>query len=88
MGSGNWYGVSDYAEYLTVYYNKDLFAKYGVAGARPRWRADRRDGQVRQGRRHPVRERGNDYMAMQYLYEIALSQSDPAVGRDYERYTG
>ncbi len=31
MGSGEWYGVSDYAEYLTVYYNKDMFAKYGLS---------------------------------------------------------
>ena len=38
MGSGDWYGVSDYAEYLTVYYNKAMFAKYGVR-CRPRWRS-------------------------------------------------
>src|SRR5580700_6157718 len=31
MGSGNWYGVSDYAEYLTTYYNKAMFAKYGLS---------------------------------------------------------
>src|SRR3984893_17086392 len=31
MGSGPWYGIPDYAEYLMVYYNKNLFAKYHVA---------------------------------------------------------
>jgi raffinose/stachyose/melibiose transport system substrate-binding protein len=31
MGSGNWYGVPNYAEYLMVYYNKELFAKYGIS---------------------------------------------------------
>ncbi|MFD1051980.1 hypothetical protein ACFQ1S_43660, partial [Kibdelosporangium lantanae] len=30
MGSGKWYGVPNYAEYVSVYYNKDQFAKYGV----------------------------------------------------------
>ena len=31
MGSGKWYGVPNYAEYTMVYYNKDLFKKYGIA---------------------------------------------------------
>ena len=39
MGSGNWYGVSDYAEYLTTYYNKAMFAKYGDRRYPPRWRS-------------------------------------------------
>ncbi len=30
MGSGDWFGVPNYGEYVTVYYNKDLFAKHGV----------------------------------------------------------
>ena len=31
MGSGPWYGVPTYGEYVEVYYNKDMFAKYGIA---------------------------------------------------------
>jgi len=31
MGSGNWYGVPNYAEYTMVFYNKELFDKYGIA---------------------------------------------------------
>ena len=30
MGGDKWYGVPNYAEYLQVYYNKELFEKYGV----------------------------------------------------------
>src|SRR4051812_8375331 len=30
MGSGDWYGVPNYGEYVMVYYNKKLFTKYGV----------------------------------------------------------
>ena len=44
MGSGKWYGIPNYGEYVMVYYNKDMFAKYNVAGpdhacaaSRPRW---------------------------------------------------
>src|SRR3954471_5691795 len=31
MGSGKWFGVPNYAEYVSIYYNKDQFAKYGIA---------------------------------------------------------
>lgn len=30
MGSGNLYGVTTYGEFVMVYYNKDMFAKYGL----------------------------------------------------------
>ena len=30
MGSGKWYGVSNYGEYVEMYYNKDLFKKYNL----------------------------------------------------------
>jgi raffinose/stachyose/melibiose transport system substrate-binding protein len=31
MGSGNWYGIPNYGEYVEVFYNKDMFAKYNIA---------------------------------------------------------
>ena len=52
MGSGKWFGVPNYGEYVMVYYNKDLFEKHGVAVPTTFDEFDRRDGQVRQGRRH------------------------------------
>jgi raffinose/stachyose/melibiose transport system substrate-binding protein len=30
MGSGNLYGVTTYGEFVMVYYNKDMFAQYGI----------------------------------------------------------
>lgn len=30
MGSGEWYGVPNYGEFVQVYYNKDMFAQYGL----------------------------------------------------------
>ncbi len=36
----------------------------------------------------PFANAGNDYMAMQYLYEMELSQSTQQDVQDYERYTG
>ncbi|HZC53851.1 MAG TPA: extracellular solute-binding protein, partial [Mycobacterium sp.] len=31
MGSGNWYGIPNYGEYVMVYYNKKMFADHGIA---------------------------------------------------------
>jgi raffinose/stachyose/melibiose transport system substrate-binding protein len=36
----------------------------------------------------PFANAGNDYMAMQYLYEMELSQATPQDVQNYERYTG
>ena len=88
MGSGNWYGVSDYAEYVMVYYNKAMFAQYGlqVPTTMAQLTADM-DTFVKHGVT-PFANAGNDYIAMQYLYEMELSQSSQQQVQDYERYTG
>ncbi len=88
MGSGNWYGVSDYAEYLTTYYNKDMFAKYKVAvPATMAQLTAAMDKFVKAGVT-PFANAGNDYMAMQYLYQMELSQATAQDVQHYERYTG
>jgi raffinose/stachyose/melibiose transport system substrate-binding protein len=88
MGSGDWYGVSDYAEYLTVYYNKPMFAKYGltVPTTMAQLTADM-NVFVKHGVT-PFANAGDDYIAMQYLYTMELAQSTPQQVQDYERYTG
>ena len=73
-----------------VYYNKDLFAKYGIAGADHVRRVHRGDGHVRQARASPRSPNaGAEYPAQQNLYELALSQGRPRRGcSDYELYKG
>ena len=88
MGSGNWYGVSDYAEYLTVYYNKAMFAKYGVQVPTTMSQLTAAMAKFTKAGVTPFANAGNDYMAMQYLYEMELSQSTQKDVQDYERYTG
>ncbi|HZR54620.1 MAG TPA: extracellular solute-binding protein [Streptosporangiaceae bacterium] len=88
MGSGDWYGVSDYAEYLTVYYNKTMFAKYHIAVPTTfaQFTAAMADF-VKDGVT-PLANAGNDYMAMQYLYELELGKATPQDVQNYQRYTG
>lgn len=30
MGSGDWYGITNYGEDIVMYYNTDMFDKYGI----------------------------------------------------------
>src|SRR5579863_10440497 len=88
MGSGDWYGVSDYAEYLTVYYNKDMFTKYGLPVPTTMAQLTSDMGTFVKHGITPFANAGDDYMAMQYLYEMELSQATPQDVQNYERYTG
>ncbi len=88
MGSGNWYGVSDYAEYLTTYYNKAMFAKYKIAVPTSMAQLTAAMAKFAKAGVTPFANAGNDYMAMQYLYEMELSQSTSQDVQNYERYTG
>jgi raffinose/stachyose/melibiose transport system substrate-binding protein len=86
MGSGNWYGVPNYGEYVMVYYNKDLFAKHRVAV--PTTLAEftaAMDTFVKAGVT-PLSVGGAEYPAQQILYELALSQGDRSFVDAYELY--
>jgi raffinose/stachyose/melibiose transport system substrate-binding protein len=88
MGGDKWFGVPNYAEYLQVYYNKDLFEKNNVAV--PKTFAEftaALDAFSKKGVT-PLANAGAEYMAQQYLYQLALSKADPNWVNAYERYTG
>jgi len=84
MGSGDWYGIPDYAEYAMVYYNVDLFNKYHVPV--PKTFADftaAMDTFVHNGVT-PLADAGAEYPAQQYLYDLALTKADPAWVTGYQ----
>ncbi|MFI6262904.1 ABC transporter substrate-binding protein [Micromonospora sp. NPDC051006] len=86
MGSGNWYGVPNYGEYVTVYYNKDLFEKYGVKV--PTTMAEMTaamDTFVGKGVT-PLGMGGAEYPAGQLFYQLALAKADRQFVNNYELY--
>ncbi|MFF0226103.1 extracellular solute-binding protein [Streptomyces sp. NPDC004629] len=88
MGSGTWYGVPNYAEYTMVFYNKDLFAKYGIAEPKTFDELTAAmDAFVHKGVT-PLANAGAEYPAQQYLYQLALSRADRAWVDAYELYQG
>ncbi|MCZ4512364.1 extracellular solute-binding protein [Streptomyces sp. ActVer] len=88
MGSGKWYGIPNYAEYTMVFYNKDLFKKYGIAEPKTFDELTAAmDTFVDEGIT-PLANAGAEYVAQQYLYQLALSKADRSWVDSYELYKG
>ncbi|WP_405624471.1 ABC transporter substrate-binding protein [Streptomyces sp. NBC_01396] len=88
MGSGKWFGVPNYAEYTMVFYNKDLFKKYGITEPKTFDELTAvMDEFVAKGVT-PLANAGAEYMAQQYLYQLALSKADRSWVDKYELYKG
>jgi raffinose/stachyose/melibiose transport system substrate-binding protein len=86
MGSGKWYGIPNYGEYVEVYYNKDLFTKYNLAVPTTLDEFTKvMDAFVQKGIT-PLSVGGAEYPAQQIFYELALSKADRAWVDDYELY--
>ncbi len=88
MGSGKWYGVPNYAEYTMVYYNKDLFKKYGIAEPKTFDELTAAMDKFVQNKITPLANAGAEYPAQQYLYQLALSKADRAWVDSYQLYKG
>lgn len=87
MGSGNWFGIPNYGEFVTVYYNKAMFEEAGVevptsldemTEVMDTFAAD---GVI------PLAMSGAEYPAGQLFYQLALSQADRQWITDYHMFT-
>ncbi|MGP3958645.1 ABC transporter substrate-binding protein [Nonomuraea sp. 3N208] len=88
MGSGSWFGVPNYGEFVMVYYNKDLFDKHKVkvpttfeeftAGL---------DTFVKAGVT-PISNAGAEYPAQQILYQLALTKAQKPWLDAFQSYKG
>ena len=88
MGSGNWYGVPNYGEYVTVFYNKDMFAKYGIAVPTTLTELEAAmDTFVKNGVT-PLAEAGAEYPLGQLWYELVLSGADRAFVDSFQLFKG
>ncbi|KRE29090.1 ABC transporter substrate-binding protein [Agromyces sp. Soil535] len=86
MGSGSWYGVPNYGEYVEVYYNKDAFAAAGLEV--PTTLAEFEDvlaAFAAQGVT-PLAESAAEYPLGQLWYQLALTQADRQFVNDYQLY--
>ncbi|WP_088315687.1 ABC transporter substrate-binding protein [Kineosporia sp. R_H_3] len=88
MGTGKWFGVPNYGEYVTVYYNADMFTKYGLTV--PTTLDDLTkvmDAFTAKGVT-PLAMSGAEYPGTQLYYELALSKADRSWVDAYQLYKG
>ncbi|WP_345763682.1 ABC transporter substrate-binding protein [Diaminobutyricibacter sp. McL0608] len=88
MGSGNWYGVPNYGEYVEVYYNKDMFAKYGIAVPKTMDEFVAALQKFKDNGVTPLAESAAEYPLGQLWYQLALSKADRSWVDDYQLYKG
>lgn len=87
MGSGEWYGVPNYGEYVTVYYNQELFDKYKLKV--PTTQAEFTavmDAFVAEGVT-PLAAAGAEYPMQQIWYQLALANANRDFVNSYQLFS-
>lgn len=87
MGSGSFYGVPNYGEFVFLYYNQDMFEEYGVEV--PTTQADLEEAMqtfVDNGIT-PMATSAQEYPMGQLWYQLALSKADREFVNAYQLYT-
>lgn len=86
MGSGNWYGVPNYGEYVMVYYNKDAFAANNIAVPTTLDEFTAAMDTFVAAGTTPICMAGAEYPAGQLWYQLALTQADRSFVDEYQLY--
>lgn len=87
MGSGNYYGVPNYGEYVQVYYNKEAFAENGLEVPTTLDEFTQVLEAFKAKGITPLAESAQEYPLGQLLYQLALSKADRQWVTDYQTYT-
>jgi raffinose/stachyose/melibiose transport system substrate-binding protein len=88
MGSGAWYGVTNYGEYVMIYYNKDMFAKYNVQVPTTLEELEAAMDTFVQVGITPMDTGAAEYPAQQIFYELVLSKANRDWVNAFELYQG
>ena len=86
MGSGSWYGVPTYGEYVEFYYNEAMFDELGLEVPTT---LDELEGVMQafvDAGVTPLAEAASEYPLGQLWYQLALSQADRQFVNDYQLY--
>jgi raffinose/stachyose/melibiose transport system substrate-binding protein len=88
MGSGAVYGIPNYAEFVMVYYNKDMFAEHGVTVPRTFGDFQRAMDKFVKAGITPLSVGGAEYPAQQIFYELVLAKAGRSFVDAYQLYDG
>jgi len=88
MGSGQWFGIPNYGEYVMVYYNKKMFADHGIAVPKTLDEFQSVMARFKNAAITPISVGGAEYPAQQIMYELSLSKADRGWIDNYQLYKG
>ncbi|GAB2453420.1 raffinose/stachyose/melibiose transport system substrate-binding protein [Conyzicola lurida] len=88
MGSGGYYGIPNYGEFVEVYYNKDAFAQYGIEVPTTFDEFEAALATFKENGVTPLAESVAEYPLGQLFYQLALYDATREWVNDYQLYTG
>lgn len=88
MGSGPWYGIPNYGEYVMVYYNVDAFEEHGLEVPTSLEELEQAMQTFVDAGTTPLALGGAEYPAQQVWYELALSQADRDLVERFQLFSG
>ncbi|MET8160805.1 extracellular solute-binding protein [Sphaerisporangium sp. NPDC005289] len=88
MGTGKWFGIPNYAEYVMVYYNKDAFDKQGVKVPTTFEEFTAALDKFAKAGVTPISLGGAEYPAQQIVYQLALSKAQRPWVDAFQLYKG
>ncbi|RPF20183.1 ABC transporter substrate-binding protein [Myceligenerans xiligouense] len=86
MGSGEWYGVPNYGEFVGVYYNKEMFAEHGLEEPTTLEEFEDVLAAFQEEGITPLAEAGAEYPLGQLWYELVLAYGDRALVDGYQLF--
>jgi len=84
MGKGQLYAIPTYGEYVSWFYNKDAFAKYGVAVPTTLDELDAVLAKIKAQGVTPIALGGGDYQIVHMAYALAVSKANQQWVKDFQ----
>jgi raffinose/stachyose/melibiose transport system substrate-binding protein len=88
MGSGQRYGITNYGEYVSVWYNKDLFAQQNLQVPTSLPELEQAMDKFTGAGITPLALGSQDYPGTHLLYELALANMDKDAWSAYQQFEG
>ncbi len=88
MGSGKLYGVPTYGEYVSVFYNKDIFAKNGIAIPTTMDAMEAAMAKLKAAGVVPMEMAGGDYQTVHNVYALAVSKANQTWINSFQLFKG
>lgn len=87
MGSGSWYGIPNYGEFVQFYYNVDMFEEYGIEVPTSADELETAMQAFADAGVTPLAEAAAEYPLGQLWYQLALAEADRDWVDAYQTYT-